>query len=508
VVALYAELDEKADHLRRADELKSRFLSNMTHEFRTPVNSIQALARMLLDRTQGELTEEQQRQVQFISRAADSLSELVNDLLDLAKVEAGKIEVSPVEFDVDHLFGALRGMLRPLLVNESVKLVFEEGEARRVLRTDEGKVSQILRNFVSNALKFTERGEVRVSARAGNDGTIAFSVRDTGIGIAPEHYERIFQEFTQIDNPIQRRVRGTGLGLPLCRRLAELLGGHVSVESEPGVGSTFTATIPIVYEATASPRRFEADPARIPLLLVEDSAETALLLEQILAGSGYQVLAARSVQEAREAITAVPPRVVLLDLLLRGEDSWSLLAELKRRPDTSEIPVAILSAIEEQAKAHALGADAYLVKPIDRKRLLQTVTGLIAPESLRRVLLVEDEDVHRYVLRQHLSAETHVIFEASDGAEGLLLAQLERPDVIYLDLGLPGLPGDEVLRRLKDDPSTREIPVVVVTSRALDASDRNELMSLAASLLPKQAMTRERALAALEEALRASGRAA
>jgi signal transduction histidine kinase/CheY-like chemotaxis protein len=508
VVALYAELDEKADHLRRADELKSRFLSNMTHEFRTPVNSIQALARMLLDRSQSELTEEQERQVQFILRASDSLSELVNDLLDLAKVEAGKIEVSPVEFDVDHLFGALRGMLRPLLVNESVKLVFEEGEARRVLRTDEGKVSQILRNFVSNALKFTERGEVRLSARANDDETITFSVRDTGIGIAPEHHERIFQEFAQIDNPIQRRVRGTGLGLPLCRRLAELLGGHVSVESEPGVGSTFTATIPIVFDAMAMPRRFEPDPSRIPLLLVEDSPETALLIEQMLAGSGYQVLAARSVQEAREALAAVPPRVVLLDLMLRGEDGWSLLAELKRHPDTRDIPVAILSTIEERGKAHALGADAYLVKPIDRQRLLHTVTGLIAPESLRRVLLVEDEDVHRYVLRQHLSAETHVIFEASDGAEGLLLAQREHPDVICLDLGLPGLGGDEVLRRLKDDPSTREIPVVVVTSRSLDASDRSELMSLAASVLPKQAMTRERALAAVEEALRGSGRAA
>jgi signal transduction histidine kinase/CheY-like chemotaxis protein len=508
VVALYAELDEKADHLRRADELKSRFLSNMTHEFRTPVNSIQALARMLLDRSEGDLTAEQVRQVQFIARAADSLSELVNDLLDLAKVEAGKIEVSPVEFDVEHLFGALRGMLRPLLVNESLKLVFEESEAQRILRTDEGKVSQILRNFVSNALKFTDRGEVRVSARVLDDGMIAFSVSDTGIGIAPEHHERIFEEFTQVDNPIQRRVRGTGLGLPLCRKLAELLGGRVSVESEPGVGSTFTATLPIVFDPSVSPRPFEADPSRIPLLLVEDNAETALLLEQMLFGSGYQVLAARSLREAREAIAAVRPRVVLLDLLLKGEDSWSLLAELKRRPETREIPVAILSAIEERGKAHALGADAYLVKPIDRKRLLQTVTGLIAPESLRRVLLVEDEDVHRYVLRQHLSGETHVIFEASDGAEGLLLAQRERPDVICLDLGLPGLPGDEVLRRLKDDPSTREIPVVIVTSRSLDASDRSELMTLAASVLPKQAMTRERALAAVEEALRASGRAA
>jgi signal transduction histidine kinase/CheY-like chemotaxis protein len=501
VVALYAELDEKADHLRRADELKSRFLSNMTHEFRTPVNSIQALANMLLDPTSPPLEPEQKRQVQFVARAADALSELVNDLLDLAKVEAGKIEISPIEFDVAHLMGALRGMLRPLLVNDSVKLVFEEVEGERILRTDEGKLSQILRNFISNALKFTERGEVRVYAQPAENGMMAFSVADTGIGIPPEDQERIFQEFAQIDNPIQRRVRGTGLGLPLCRRLAELLGGRVSVESTPGIGSTFTATIPIVFDPAAKPRSFAADASRVPILLVEDSAETALLFEQMLAPAGYQLLTARTLREAHAALAAVKPRAILLDLVLKGEDTWSLLTELKRRPDTRDIPVAIVSTYEERGKAHALGADAYLVKPIDRQRLLQTVKGLIAPESQRRVLLVEDEEVHRYVLRQHLSAETHVIYEASNGLDGLQLAQSERPDVICLDLGLPGIGGREVLRRLKDDPSTREIPVVVVTSRALDPDERRELLGLAAGVLPKEALSRERALAAVEEAL-------
>jgi len=507
VVALYAELDEKADHLRRADELKSRFLSNMSHEFRTPVNSIQALARLLLDRSEGELTPEQERQVGFIGRAAESLSELVNDLLDLAKVEAGKIEIQPVEFDVAHLLGALRGMLRPLLVNESVKLVFDEIEAERILRTDEGKLSQILRNFISNALKFTERGEVRVYARPAAEGRITFSVSDTGIGIAHEDQERIFQEFTQIDNPIQRRVRGTGLGLPLCRKLAELLGGSVSVESEPGLGSTFSVTIPIVFDPVAVPRTFEVDPTRVPLLLVEDSSETALLYEQMLASSCYQVLTARSVREARDALDAFRPRAILLDLALKGEDTWSLLTELKRQPGLHDIPVAIVSTHDERGKALALGADAYVVKPVDRNRLLQTVTGLIAPESVRRVLLVEDEEVHRYLLRQHLSAATHVIFEATTGPEGLKLAHEEQPDVICLDLGLPGLGGREVLRQLKDDPATREIPVVIVTSSALDASERTQLLSQAAGVLPKEALSRERALAAVEDALRVAGQA-
>ena len=254
VVALYAELDEKADHLRRADELKSRFLSNMTHEFRTPVNSIIALSRLLLARVDGDLSSEQEKQVRFISTAADDLSTLVNDLLDLAKVEAGKIEVHASEFNVGDLFGALRGMLKPLLVSERVSLIFEEPEGIPVLNTDEGKVSQILRNFISNALKFTEHGEIRVSAKLDpSANAVHFSVTDTGIGIPADQQEFIFQEFTQIPNPLQKNVKGTGLGLPLTKRLAGLLGGRVGVESAPGEGSNFYAVIPLTYAVPVSP---------------------------------------------------------------------------------------------------------------------------------------------------------------------------------------------------------------------------------------------------------------
>jgi len=246
VVALYAELDEKADYLRRASELKSRFLSNMSHEFRTPLNTILSFCRLLLDEADGPLNEEQRRQVEFARKAADGLLDLVNDLLDLAKVEAGKTVVRKESFEVRELFGALRGMLRPLLATSAVELVFEEPVGLPTLETDEGKVSQILRNFISNALKFTERGEVQVSAQWRGD-RVVFAVADTGIGIAPQDQELIFQEYTQLDSHVQRRVRGIGLGLPLSRRLAELLGGRILLESEPGVGSTFSLDVPVVY---------------------------------------------------------------------------------------------------------------------------------------------------------------------------------------------------------------------------------------------------------------------
>ncbi len=515
VVALYAELDEKADHLRRADELKSRFLSNMSHEFRTPVNSIQALSRMLLDRTDGDLTAEQETQVTFIRKAADALSELVNDLLDLAKVEAGKTVVRPVDFEVANFFGALRGMLRPLLVGESVALVFDESESLPPLRTDEAKLSQILRNFISNALKFTERGEIRVSARltAGGDA-IAFAVRDTGIGIAVEDQERIFQEFAQLDSPIQRRVRGTGLGLPLCRKLAELLGGTVSVESQLGLGSTFTAVIPTVYAPqtvagrVAAHVEWEVEPGRAPVLAIEDDAETLLLYEKFLAVGPYQLLAARTLREAREALTAVSPRAIVLDLLLRGDDAWPFLAELKSRAETRSIPVVVVTTVEDERKVLALGADAYLRKPVDRHALLHTLTRLTAPETIRRVLLADDEEISRYVLRQHLMTPQHAISEAASGADTLRRARAEQPDVICLDLGMPDLDGFAVLRELKADPATRDIPVLVVTSRDLAETERREILELAAEILSKEAASQERTRAAVAEAMRQRGGAA
>jgi signal transduction histidine kinase len=253
VVALYAEIEEKAEHLRRADAMKSRFLSNTSHELRTPLSSIRALAQLLLGGIDGELNQAQEKQVMFIQKAAEDLTDLVNDLLDLAKIEAGKVDVNPVTFSVEDLFSALRGMLRPLESAGAVELLFVDRSATPVLLTDEGKVSQILRNFISNALKFTEKGEVRVEAiQAPGEKVMHLAVSDTGLGIAESDLHLIFEEFSQIENRLQKRSKGTGLGLPLCRKLAALLGGTVSVQSTLGKGSTFTLTIPVDYTTAAA----------------------------------------------------------------------------------------------------------------------------------------------------------------------------------------------------------------------------------------------------------------
>jgi signal transduction histidine kinase len=382
VLALYAELDEKAESLRHADQVKTRFLSDMGHEFRTPVNSIMALTRLLAEL---DLPAEGRRQLDLIARAAHDLESLVNDLLDLAKIEAGKIDVRPAELDVANVFSALRGMLRPLLVNRSLSLVFEEPEGLPLLYTDEGKVSQILRNFISNALKFTEAGEVRVTASLGQSGdTVMFCVTDTGIGIAPEDQERIFEEFTQVDHPLQRNHKGTGLGLPLTRKLAQLLGGQVGVRSAPGVGSTFFAEIPIRY--------------------TDDVAVSG-----------------------PAPATATPPRM--------------------------------------------------------------------------RVLVVDDDETSRYTVASFATRPGAEVLEAENGLDGIARAQAERPDVILLDLMMPGLGGHEVLQRLKGDPDTAAIPVIIVTSRFVNEEEKRQILTKAVDVLYKGDLARETVTRTIDAAL-------
>ena len=498
VVALYAELDEKAAHLRHADEMKSRFLSNMSHEFRTPLNSMRALCSMLLGQSDGPLTPEQETQVRFIAKSADALSELVNDLLDLAKIEAGKIEVRPAHFEVHELFSALRGMLRPLLVTDSVDLVFEDASGLPPMLTDESKVSQILRNFISNALKFTERGTVTIGARLDSDSQSAvFSVADTGIGIAAEDQEMIFEEFTQVPNAIQRKVKGTGLGLPLCRRLAELLGGEVWVESEAGVGSTFFARIPLKLRAAAPEAASSVDAVmdQVPaegawVLIVEDDEGTRVLYEKFLRTSRFRPVSVPSLASAREVIKASRPTAVILDILLPGEEqqTWRWLSEVKAAD--AALPVLVASDSGDERKALSLGADAYFHKPVAREALLAALERFVPTEAAEVALIIDDDDAARYVIRRSLRRPMK-FEEARDGASGLALASRVRPGVIFLDLAMPGMPGDEVLDRLASDPTTAQIPVIIVTSQDLDAAARTRLSRHARAILQKRDITVE-----------------
>jgi len=511
VVALYAELDEKADHLRRASELKTQFLSNMTHEFRTPLNSILSLSRMLLERVDGDLSREQEKQVKFVQKAANDLSDLVNDLLDIAKVEAGKIVIRPAEFQVADLFGALRGMLRPLLAhNSSVSLIFDEPEGVPPLNTDESKVSQVLRNLLSNALKYTEHGEVRVTARIEEHDQISFSVTDTGVGIAEADQDRIFEEFTQVEGPHQSGKRGTGLGLPLSRKLAELLGGELSVQSEPGIGSTFTLRIPLVYHggtdvSIVPDLTMELDPTRRPVLVVEDNRETLFVYEKLFRGTGFQPVPARTLKQARQALQRFRPVAVVLDVLLDRENSWPFLTELKRQESTRGVPVFVVTMVENQQKALAMGADDFHTKPISRKWLLSKLEALAGPTALDEILVVDDDEISRYVLRGFLEDSRFRVVEAANGEEGLRLASERPPAAIFLDLMMPDLSGFEVLDRLKAGQSTREVPVIIHSAKAVSQEERARLSNLSIAVIPKNYTDRQVSSKLIQEALFKAG---
>ena len=424
VVALYAELDDKAAQLRDANDLKSRFLSYMSHEFRTPLTSMTSIAGILLSRLDGPLTAEQQKQVEFIRGSARELTEMVNDLLDLAKVEAGRITISPEWFEMVDLFAALRGMFKPIVATTSVSLVFDEPEGDIKLYTDDKKLSQILRNFISNALKFTPDGEVRVSARMLDAETVEFAVTDTGIGIAAEHLPNLFADFVQIDVRLQKRLRGTGLGLSLARKFAELLGGACRVESELGKGSRFSVVLPVRF-AGADAARAQHEP-RLPtmianqkIVVVDDNPASLYSTSRILRSAGFEVIEATT---GAEALAAADQDIglIVLDINLPDIDGFEVCRRLRARSKTAYLPIIHLTATfvahDDMEQGLSAGGDSYLTHPVDPPVLIATV---------RALLFARQADV----LKRTTDARFRTIFELASSGIALL-----DPDLVFRDV--------------------------------------------------------------------------
>jgi signal transduction histidine kinase/CheY-like chemotaxis protein len=504
ITVLHQELEDKAEVLQRTAEVRSRVVANVSHEFRTPLHSILGLSRLMLDGIDGQLNPEQRKQLQFIRTSAEELSAMVDDLLDLAAAEAGKVVMRPEKFLVSDFFSALRGTLRPLVVaGGPVELVFVDPPAELEMETDQSKLGQILRNLVSNALKFTEAGTVEVSVDTRREDVI-FKVRDTGIGIAEENFERIFEEFGQVDGALQSRVKGNGLGLPLSRRLAELLGGVVTVESVVGEGSTFTVRVPRVHSEVRELSDLEArplDPSMPQVLVVEDDRKTIFIYEKYLANAGFQVVPARSIADAERLLTQLNPAAILLDIMLDGESSWTFLARLKRDPATHDIPVLVVTVTNKEQKARALGADEFWLKPVDQDRLTRKLRALRA-DSNARVLIIDDDDRARYLMTRFLEHGPYKLMEAGSGATGIKAAREHVPHVILLDFVLQDMTAFDVLDELKADPLTRPIPVIVVTSLDLDQQERERLLQQTEVILSKESLSREIAIRRIRDALR------
>jgi len=382
VIALYAELDARAELSRRLAEQKSGFLADMGHEFKTPLGAMLSILDLLLAELDGPLASEQKRQLLLVQSAAKDLTTMVTDLLDLARLEAGKTRLRLERFRVPQLLGALRGMLRPLVQRATVQLVVEEPpESIEELHTDEGKLSQILRNFVSNALKFTAEGEVRLRAKRLAPGLLRFEVSDTGIGIAPEHQDAIFEEFFQVEGPLQKFAQGTGLGLPLTRRLADALGGKVWMHSQPGVGSTFGVDLPSTHPSAVAEQevlQLEPTPLRSGklALIIDDDEPSRFVLARPLQDAGFEVLEADTAGEGQDLAFQRLPSVIFLDLRLPDRSGTAVLEALQADPRTRSTPVIVYTAQPLTPALHPLLGSAAAVISKDHQSRADVLDAL------------------------------------------------------------------------------------------------------------------------------------
>jgi signal transduction histidine kinase/CheY-like chemotaxis protein len=487
VMALYAELDERANHLRRSDEIKTRFFSNMSHEFRTPLNSVLALASLLLDEADGPLAVEQKKQVRLIRDSAGELLETVSDLLDFAKVEAGKVGLNVAAFSIAPLFGALRGMIKPLLASSPVALDFGTAAGLPRVVSDEGKITQILRNFLSNAVKFTERGEIEVTARlvrageplpAGADvdaleaESMLFCVRDTGIGICPEDQAAIFEEYRQVRHDLQRAVRGTGLGLPLCNRLASLLGGRIWVESEPGRGSSFFLLVPRVHEQAAGGPMPERDPGTsAPLLIVSDRPTQRAVLEDLFADGLFAPASARPAEVTHALLEELRPVAAVVD-----------------SPANSAVLEALRDAGVPLVTLGAGNGSRHRRRSRPSPDIVGATCRVLLKASLSRVLVVDDDDIFRAVLERMMAPLCVNVIATGQPLDALETAVHERVDCAVVDLLMPGIDGFELLRRFRDNDATVALPVLVCSSKTPSSEEHAALRGLRAAFLPKSGL--------------------
>jgi len=477
----------------------------MSHELRTPLNAIIGFSELLENHTFGDLNERQQRYVANVLTSGRHLLQLINDILDLSKVEAGHMELALSEFDVRTTLAEVRTVVGTLAMKKHLSLDLEVEGSIGTLTADQSKFKQVLYNLLSNAIKFTpDGGSVRVTVRRAPEvglkksgEWIEVAVADTGIGLKSEDQERIFDTFEQVDSAYAREQQGTGLGLALSRRFVELHGGRIWVESEVGKGSIFRFVLPLVAGAvTAEPatdngRAASADQENHPLVLVvEDDKQARELLAHDLVQAGYRVAHAATGKEAVALAQELRPNAITLDVLLPDQDGLKVLAQLKALPETRAIPVVIVSLTEGRELGFSLGAVDWLVKPANPVNFLAAVRKAIAgtdSAETQTVLVVDDEPPTVELLTDMLRTQGLRVLAAHDGRQGVVLARAERPNLIVLDLIMPGLTGFDVVQELREHPETREIPILIFTVKDLSAAEREQLRGSVQAVVTKGA---------------------
>ena len=513
LAARTVELEQANVKLQELGRLKSQFFANMSHELRTPLNSIIGFTGIMLQGIVGELNDEQKKQLNMVYASAKHLLGLINDILDLSKIEAGKIEIIPSRFEVKELVQTVEKMVSPIIEEKGLtsRVVISE-DVPQTIYSDKNRIKQVLINFLSNAIKFTESGEVCLTVRILDlkqevkEPAIEFSVTDTGIGIKPEHLPDIFDEFRRIEGPLKDKPAGTGLGLAISRKMADMMGGRIWAESEYGKGSCFRFTIPIkeITEAKIPPviSPEALDLSKKLVLTIDDEVEAQEIIKTYLKTEGYEVIQAYNAMEAMELTKKYHPFAITLDIVMSGKDGWDILHELKKDAKTKDIPIICISMLDNREMGISLGAIEYMVKPINKDQLMEELQRLEKRFGIYDILIIDDEPQAVELLTQYLGEEGNYMVRKAYGAEeGLSRVKESRPDLIILDLMMPEVDGFEVIRNLKKSEETKEIPIIIVSAKKLTQEEIEYLNNNIEKIIRKGDFSKEELLEDIKRAL-------
>jgi CheY-like chemotaxis protein len=499
------ELLKARDAAEKANRAKSDFLSFMSHELRTPLTSIIGFSEFLLsDMEKVDTPEEWTDDVSRIHGSGKHLLELINDILDISKIEAGKMEIHAEEFEVTKVVKEAESALQSLVRARGNELKVVCPKEVGTMKTDPIRVRQCLLNLLSNANKFTEKGTVTLSAQRRpkeGDDWIVFQVQDTGIGMTAEQIAKLFRAFSQADRSTARKYGGAGLGLALTRHLCQMMGGDVTVVSEPGKGSTFTIelparlgqmqdTAPTIGPGPASAR----PPFKARILAIDDDPEVHRLLAHTIGQEGYELTFATSGQEGLQKAKELRPDIITLDVLMPGMDGWTVLSVLKEEPELREVPVIMLSVRPDQDFGFAMGVADYIQKPIEKARLLSALRKFQRPRAGRGILIVEDDADMRGLLRRMLEQESWTVLEAGNGQQAIASLQQAVPSLIILDLLMPVMDGFRLVEELQKHADWRQIPVIVVSAKEITPVDLDRLDGHVATILQKGSFSKDRLL--------------
>ena len=496
------------DRALEANRAKSVFLANMSHELRTPLNAVIGYSELIEEECEDLGQTSFVPDLKKIQNSARHLLQLINGILDLSKIEAGKMDIHIEDVQVSSMIRDIVTIINPLLDKNSNTLTVEGVDTSVKMQTDLTKVRQILFNLLSNATKFTNNGKINLNVKRDGSDFIVFSVTDTGIGVKPEHMDKLFREFSQADSGTTRKFGGTGLGLSISKRFSEMLGGGITVESEYGKGSTFTVRLPIttkrIETTTSLPQAIStampATTGRAGLVLViDDEPAVHELMKRFLAKEGYRVEAAIDGETGIRMAKEMKPDVITLDVMMPGTDGWSVLTRLKADPDLSSIPVVMMTITSDKNLGFSLGASDFLTKPIERDQLVKILIRFRHEKATVTALVVEDDEKTRQMLGRMVEKEGWIVTEADNGRTALERLKLYMPDIILLDLMMPEMNGFQFLVELRKNPQWRSIPVVVVTAMDLSNEDRQQLSMQVQQIVQKGAYSRDQLLAEVRD---------